>query len=224
MPDLVVLVTGTATEIGKTWLAARLAEGLRGSGEEVVARKPVMSYAPDDTTTDARVLAGATGEDETRVCPEHRRYEVPMAPPMAADVLGRASILIDDLVKELDLEARGTALVEGVGGVRSPMAHDGDAVTLAERINPHLVLLVAPSGLGAINDVLTSLDTLDGRWPVLVFLNRFDESDETHRRNLRWLQETLPGEIAVTVPEVLRHVLDARRNNLGASVPTAEVT
>lgn len=223
MSDLLVLVTGTATEIGKTWLAARAAEGLRQAGRPVIARKPVMSFAPEDDRTDAQILAAATGQDEMDVCPAHRRYEVAMAPPMAAEALGRSPILIDELVGELRLRGRGTVLVEGVGGVRSPMAHDGDAIALAQRLDPDLVLLVAPAGLGAINDVLTSLDSLGGRWPVLVFLNRFDDGDEIHRRNLQWLREAIAAEVTVDVSEVTERLLAAPRNNLGASVPPVEV-
>ena len=224
MSDLLVLVTGTCTEIGKTWVVARLAEGLRASGRMVAARKPVMSFAPGDEPTDAQVLADATGEDELEVCAAHRRYELAMAPPMAADALGRSPILLDDLVAELAVPQEAVVLVEGVGGVRSPMAHDGDALGLADRVQPDLVVLVAPAGLGAINDVLTSLDSIAGRWPVLVFLNRFDERDEIHRRNLDWLRAASSSEIVVSVTDALAHILSAPRNNLGASVPRLEVT
>ena len=222
--DLLVLVTGTATEIGKTWAAARLATGLRAAGHPVAARKPVMSYAPGEEPTDAQVLAEATEDDELDICPSHRRYELAMAPPMAADALGRPPILIEDLVKELALPRTGIVLIEGVGGVRSPMAHDGDALSVAGRLHPDLLLLVAPAGLGAINDLLTSLDSIAYKWPVLVFLNRFDERDEIHRANLEWLRAALPIDIAVSIPEMVARVLPTPRNNLGASPPPLEVT
>ena len=71
-PGLVVVVAGTATEIGKTWVTARLAERLLAAGATVAARKPAQSFAADDEVTDADVLAAATGEDPTAVCPPHR--------------------------------------------------------------------------------------------------------------------------------------------------------
>lgn len=222
MPDAVIVVTGTATEIGKTWLTAELARRLRAEGVSVAARKPVMSFDPDDATNDARILAAASGEVETSVCPAHRRYEKAMAPPMAADVLGRPRITIDELVGELDLLDHGVALVEGVGGVRSPLAHDGDTISLVERLNPDYVVVVAPSGLGAINDVLTTRDSLGGRWPLIVFLNHFDSADDLHTRNLAWLRDEESVPLAVTPGRVARCVLKLRPNTLGSRAQTVE--
>ena len=88
-PDLLVLVVGTATDVGKTWVGARTLAALRAKGMTVAARKPAQSFALDDPhPTDAEVLSAATGEEPSTVCPAHRSYPVAMAPPMAADVLG----------------------------------------------------------------------------------------------------------------------------------------
>ena len=84
-PRKLVVVAGTGTEIGKTWVAARLARDLRATGYEVIARKPAQSFDPGDSSTDAHVLAAATGEEPSMVCPRHRWYPAAMAPPMAAD-------------------------------------------------------------------------------------------------------------------------------------------
>ena len=223
MPEALVLVTGTATEIGKTWVSARIARDLRARGFEVAARKPVMSFAATDADTDASLLAQATGEDEAAVCPAHRRYERALAPPMAADALDKPPIVIDELVAELDLPQNGVVLVEGAGGVRSPLAHDGDLLDLAERLRPDLLVLVAPSALGAINDVLTGLDSISGRWPVVVYLNHFDAADEVRRLNLEWLRSRRIT-VAVSPAEVVERVLQARATNLGAAPHTVEVT
>ena len=223
MPDALAIVTGTATEIGKTWLTAEVARAIRSAGVEVAARKPVMSFDPADETTDARVLAEATGEDENIVCRPHRRLEVPMAPPMAADVLGRGRLTVDDLVDELALPERGIALVEGVGGLRSPLAHDGDTLSLVERLDPDYVVIVAPSGLGAINDILTTRDALASRAPLIVFLNRFDPADDLHARNLAWLRDNEKVPLAVTPHRVARCLLKLLPNNLDDHARTMEV-
>jgi len=68
-PARLVVVTGSGTEVGKTWWTAAVASGLRARGVAVAARKPVQSYAPDDDATDAGVLAAATGVDPHTVCP-----------------------------------------------------------------------------------------------------------------------------------------------------------
>ncbi len=45
-PEQVVLVLGTATGVGKTWLTAALARALRANGLAPAARKPVQSFGP----------------------------------------------------------------------------------------------------------------------------------------------------------------------------------
>lgn len=190
-PERLVLVTGTGTEVGKTWVACGLARALRARGLVVAARKPAQSYAAldDPATSDAAQLAAATGDRPELVCPQHRWYPVPMAPPMAAEVLGRPAFTIADLVAELAWPAGvAVGLVEAAGGVRSPLADDGDAVTLAEALHPERVVLVGDAGLGTINAVRTAAAAL-GPWPLSVVLNRYVAGDGLHQRNRAWLAE-----------------------------------
>jgi dethiobiotin synthetase len=182
-----VVVTGTGTEIGKTYVTAALARELRAQGREVHARKPVQSFASDDAQTDADVLAAATGESPHDVCPAHRWLPTPMAPPMAAAALGLDAFTIRDLVAELTLSGSGITLIEGAGGLRSPLAADGDTLTLIEHVQPRAVVLVADAGLGTINSVRLNVDAL-GTGPI-VFLNRFDAGNHLHQRNCAWLKE-----------------------------------
>jgi dethiobiotin synthetase len=182
-------VIGTHTEVGKTWVLARVIESLRSRGLRVAARKPVQSFDPHSGATDAQLLAGASGEASTAVTPEGRCYHLPMAPPMAADALGLPSIRLEDLVDEiLWSHAIDVGCVETVGGPRSPIAHDGDSVDLIHRLQPDHVVLVADAGLGTINAVRLSLASL-GPLHALVFLNRFDGVIELHRRNRSWLAD-----------------------------------
>lgn len=210
-PRKLVVVAGTGTEIGKTWVASRIARDLRATGYEVIARKPAQSFDPGDSSTDAHVLAAATGEEPSAVCPRHRWYPAAMAPPMAAEYLERPPFSIEDLVAEIDwpLPAPDVALVESAGGVRSPLAPDGDTVTLVELLQPDVVLLVADAELGTINSVTMSLEALDRGAHVarpVVVLNRFEQIDELHRRNRDWLADHLGVDVLVTVAGVLAAV------------------
>jgi dethiobiotin synthetase len=185
-PKLLVAVAGTGTEVGKTWTTCRLLEMACAQGLRGAARKPAQSFSPGDKT-DADELATAGGETALQVCPKHRWYPIPMAPPMAADVLGREQIAVASLLHEtvwpsqLDL-----GFIETAGGLRSPIAHNADNVELIRRVLPDEILLIADAGLGTINSVRLSLDALDGHH-VRIFLNRFDADNDLHVRNHRWL-------------------------------------
>jgi len=207
-PERLVFVTGTGTEVGKTWVGARLAEVLHARGLRVAARKPAQSFAPDEAgQTDAEVLAAASGEAPETVCPRHRWYEVAMAPPMAADALGRPPIKITALAAETVFpDGIDVGLVETAGGVRSPLAHDGDTVDLAARLRPDAVVLVAAAGLGTINAVLLSFAAL-APVPVHVILNRFDAEDGLHAANRQWLTEHYGLDVSINVDTLADRLL-----------------
>jgi dethiobiotin synthetase len=184
-----VFLAGTATEVGKTWWGCAVIGHLVAAGITVAARKPAQSFTTDELgATDAELLARASGESPETVCARERWYERPMAPPMAADALGRPPFTVADLVAGLAPSPAGAiTFVEGAGGPRSPIAVDGDNVDLARGVAPALVVLVADAGLGTINAVRLSVAALAPVASVTVALNRYDGGDDLHRRNAAWL-------------------------------------
>jgi dethiobiotin synthetase len=211
MPELVV-VAGTGTEVGKTWVTAETCRALRAGGLSVAARKPAQSFEPGTPAEqlDSFVLAAATGEDPEAVCPARSSYPAAMAPPMAAAALGRPAVGVAEMVDAIRWPARiDVGFVETAGGVRSPAAVDGDNVDLIDAIRPGLVLLVAEAGLGAINLVRVCAAALAGH-DVLVVLNRYDPAVEIHERNRAWLADR-DGFRVVTSIAAIATALSARR-------------
>ena len=221
-----VVVTGTGTDIGKTWFGAATLRAARGRGASVAARKPVQSFTPGEGPTDAEVLAAASGETPETVCPPQRWLGVALAPPMAAASLALPSFTIADLAAEVLAslpggaeispgEARRPAIgdepalvvVEGAGGPRSPLASDGDTVDLAAALAPDAVVLVADAGLGTINAVRLCADAL-GVHRLIVALNRFDSSDEIHALNLSWLRDRAGLEVVTDPEDLAARLLD----------------
>ena len=214
-PERVVLVCGTGTEVGKTWVAAAPARELRSRGPAVAARKPAQSFDVDRAAsrlggpTDAEVLAAASGEHPGDVCHSFRSYHRAMAPPIAAQVLGLPPFTVADLVGELDWPTeRGRRRAWWRRPVASarPRPTTATPVDLAAALAPDVVVLVADAGLGTINSVRLTMDALGsiegtpGGTPVVVVLNHFDRGHEIHRRNQEWLTVregyrlvTLPG-------------------------------
>jgi len=198
----VVLVCGTGTEVGKTWVCARLLATLRSRGVTVAARKPAQSFDIDSEggrlggATDAERLGEASGEHPGVVCRPFRSYHRAMAPPMAAEALGLPQFTVAELIGEMAWpgDRVQVGVVETAGGVRSPQASDGDVVDMAAMLAPDVVLLVADAGLGTINAVRLSMDALSGApaadgTRTVVVLDRFDGHHDIHRRNREWLAE-----------------------------------
>ncbi len=236
-PDRLVMVAGTATEIGKTWVAAGLLEIWRDNGFSVAARKPAQSFTPGEGPSDAEVLARASSESPEAVCPPGRWYPVALAPPMAARRLGLAAFTLGHLIDELRWPAPAAAVgvVETAGGLRSPQAEDGDVLDLAEALAPDLVILVADAGLGAINAVRLSTDALVGRkLPFVVVLNRYDPAHALHAENLHWLRhdglEVVAGDaeglyqlaMRITAPQAMAAHDQPRRTSSPKLPPAAK--
>lgn len=208
-PTLLVGVCGTATEIGKTYVAAALADALGVAGRTVAARKPLQSFDPDDATaTDAEVLARATGEDPHDVCPAGGWLPVPMAPPMAADALGQPCPSLAEVLQLLQWPTPSVdvGVLETVGGVRSPLAADGDSRDLVRAAGVDVVVLVADAGLGTIDAVRSALAQL-APLPVVTVLNRFDPGADLHQRNRRWLVGEDRVDVVVSVDELVGRLL-----------------
>jgi dethiobiotin synthetase len=121
-----LFVTGTGTDIGKTHVSCALIRALKARGAVVDAFKPVVSgFDPKDAADQRPGPPGrrpGRSRRVFRIAP--RRYRAPLSPEHRRAAGGRDPGL-DDMV--IDAVARaaelrdGLLLVEGAGGVMSPM-------------------------------------------------------------------------------------------------------
>jgi dethiobiotin synthetase len=158
-----LFITGTDTAVGKTYVAARVASALRRAGHRVGVYKPVASGCErrgdtlfSDDAWQLWVAAGQLG-DLAAVCPQ--RFAAPLAPPLAARAAGQ-SVDARLLRSGLDywLRCADVILVEGAGGLMSPLSEDDYVADLAYDLGFPLIV-VAPNVLGVINQTLQTLIT-----------------------------------------------------------------
>lgn len=162
-----LFVAGTGTDIGKTHIACALIQTVRARGLSVDAFKPVVSgFDPaDPEASDPGRLAQALAEPDAlpRISP--RRYSAPLAPNLAARLEGetlRLEELIADCLSRLARADRDLLLIEGAGGVMSPLTDTATNLDLMVALDLP-VLLVAGSYLGTISHVLTALEVIRAR-------------------------------------------------------------
>lgn len=161
-----LFVAGTGTDIGKTHVACALIRALKARGVAVDAFKPVVSgFDPaDPAASDPARLAQALGDPAAlpRISP--RRYLAPLAPNLAARLEGDV-LRIEDLAADCRAALAGDhdlMLVEGAGGVMSPLTDEATNLDLIAALDLP-VLLIAGSYLGTISHVLTALVALRAR-------------------------------------------------------------
>jgi dethiobiotin synthetase len=165
-----LFVTGTDTGVGKSILSAALLAAMRIEGRRVQAYKPVVTGLADEGEIAARgewpadheLLAYAAGMDPENVAP--LRYGPAVSPHLAAQLAGERMDPERLLSGAREAEARtagagdatGTLIVEGVGGLLTPLADDYTVCDLAAALGL-AVLIAARGGLGTINHTLLTL-------------------------------------------------------------------
>ncbi len=163
-------VAGTHTDVGKTHVACGLITAARARGFACEALKPVVSgFDPTDWTgSDPGRLLQALGRTQSPANLENIspwRFRAPLAPPMAARREGRTLQLAS--ISEFCREALAPAgadlfLVEGVGGLMSPLADRATGLDLMADLGLPAIL-VSGAYLGAISHLLTALEVLRAR-------------------------------------------------------------
>lgn len=156
-----LFITGTDTAVGKTRVAARIAAQLVVQGRRVGVYKPVASgcrlvdgqWVSDDAL-ELWQAAGQPGE-LSQVCPQC--FGAPLAPHLAAAAEGKS---IDArLLRQGTWAWRDRCdvlLVEGAGGLMSPLGEEEYVADLAYDLGFPLVIVVRNT-LGAINQALQTL-------------------------------------------------------------------
>ena len=170
-----VFITGTDTGVGKTTIACHLIKALEARGLPIAVRKPVESGCTEGRhgliAEDADRLAAASKANPSsqQVC--CYRYKAATSPARAAMLAGEA-LSMDQLVACCRCEEH-FAVVEGAGGLLSPIAADGLNIDLIAALG-FSVIVVSPDRLGSINHILLTLEALAARQlnTIAVVLNR----------------------------------------------------
>jgi dethiobiotin synthetase len=158
-----LFITGTGTGVGKTYVGALVARALRTAGKRVGVYKPVASgcelHGDKLVSQDAVALWEAAGRPGLleQVCPQV--FAAPLAPHLSAKAEGRQvdrQQLRDGI--EFWRTTSDVVVVEGAGGLMSPISDDDYNADLAAEFG-YPLLVVAANVLGTINATLQTLIT-----------------------------------------------------------------
>jgi dethiobiotin synthetase len=161
-----IFITGTGTEVGKTFVAASLIRHLRQMGRSVEAIKPVVSGFDSDhpAASDPAILLNALGFPATlpnieRVSPW--RFRAAMSPDAAARQENRRIDVAEVVAfcQSAIKQRQEILLIEGVGGIMVPLDEQRTLLDVMMALQLPLIL-VAGSYLGTISHTLTALDAL----------------------------------------------------------------
>jgi dethiobiotin synthetase len=161
-----LFISSVGTGIGKTLVTSILCHQLRCSGRGVRAIKPVVSgFCDDDSESDPALILRALGQSCTpeafaEISPW--RFAQPVSPHLAARAEGGGPSLAELCAFCRESEGDGIMLIEGAGGIMTPLGEDFTVLDLAASLG-HAVVLVTGSYLGAISHTLTALAVIRAR-------------------------------------------------------------
>tara|TARA_B100000927_G_scaffold49681_1_gene36503 strand:+ start:1653 stop:2324 length:672 start_codon:yes stop_codon:yes gene_type:complete len=157
-----LFITGTNTEVGKTFVTCEMLEYLVKYKKSIAAFKPVETgcnknnkiLQPNDSKRFFKVLGKTLSLDLINPY----RFIPPISPNRAIR-LAKKNITLNDYCDKLNLlKTFDYILIEGAGGVCSPLSCDGLNIDFAKKVKMDSIL-VARDEIGVINNVILSINT-----------------------------------------------------------------
>lgn len=202
-----LFLTGTGTDVGKTYVSGLILKKFQESGVRAAYYKAAMSgnaRGPDGRLIPGDALhvkaVSGIGQPLEGMCPYV--YEHPVSPHLAARMEGdpvqmhRVLETFDALCGEYSY-----VTVEGSGGILCPLRYEEEKLYLTDFIKARKLpcLLIADGGLGVINSVgLTVAYMKAASIPLKgIILNHFQPGNPMHEDNRR-MCEAITGCKVVT--------------------------
>ncbi|MCK5718484.1 MAG: dethiobiotin synthase [Thiomargarita sp.] len=157
-------ITGTDTDVGKTWATLAIIHVLKTKYTHVAGMKPIATgcyYQGNNLrNSDAEQILKLTGLTTPYQWVNPYAFAPPIAPHLAAEELGQ-TIELDNIVDNYQrLSAQSEAIVvEGVGGWRVPLNESQSLKDIVLALNLPVILVIGLR-LGCINHALLTAETI----------------------------------------------------------------
>ena len=181
-------ITGTDTGVGKTTVTAALASCIKKLGIDVGVMKPVATGMPQKSglkSSDTSILCQACGVKDAEDIVN------PVFLPLPASPYDVSKILDLKFDKEIIFEKfdklknkHDMLLVEGIGGILTPLTRDYFVADMVKRMNLDTII-VTRSTLGTLNHTMMTVKTChDYEIPIKgIIVNNYDEKGGPAERN-----------------------------------------
>lgn len=190
-----IFITGTGTDVGKTYVTGLLVKKLKENGLRAAYYKAAMSG--NERTKDGELVPGdalfvkkmsGIGQPLAQMCPYI--YETAVSPHLASRIEGNP-VVLEEVVKGFAqvCSQYDYVTMEGSGGILCPLCFDERKLWLEDVIRQLGLssLIVADAGLGTINSVVLTVEYMRAReLPVKgIIFNHFHPGDRMEEDNLR---------------------------------------
>jgi len=181
-----LFITGTDTDVGKTYITMQIIRQLQTMSAPIKVRKPIESGCSRQKDGELHPADGfslwqANNKIDTLNTVTPYRFEPAIAPNRAAALSQKAINTADLKSACLHLvDDNDFLIVEGAGGFYSPLSSDGLNMDLAVTLNLNIVLVVKDQ-LGCINHTLLTLSAIKKAELNCVAIVLNLTSEQTHK-------------------------------------------
>lgn len=202
-----LFITGTSTNVGKTYVACALLRSLNEKGFQTVALKPVASggiLTPEGLQNqDALDLQKAASIKLNYKDVNPILFEPPIAPHIAAK-LASLNLNVHRILNACSTVLNTQAdylVIEGAGGWLVPLNDQESFADLAEKLEADIILVVGMQ-LGCINHALLTVDNILKRGLKLKgwVANCIDPEMLNLNENIETLKQSIKAPLLATLP------------------------
>lgn len=208
-----LFITGTGTDVGKTFVTALLVKNMRQAGYKTGYYKAALSGAvwegdrliPGDAEH-VKTVAGIEKPAEEMVS---YIYETAVSPHLASELEG-SPVELEKVKADFQAvcEEFDFVTAEGSGGIACPIRRDRYMLEDVIKSLECPILLIAPAGLGTVSDTILTVEYARNRdIPVKgVILNWFHPGDRMEEDNKRFIEEYTGVPVLACVKEGAREL------------------
>lgn len=201
-------ITGTDTEVGKTWFTQALMRAFQNSGLIVGGMKPVASGCEETSmglrNADALSIQACSSVANEYALVNPYAFKPPIAPHIAAAQAG-TEININCIADAYEALAQQNdiVIVEGIGGWRVPL-NDHQSIADLVRVVNLPVIVVVGLRLGCINHALLTTESIISvglnlaGWVANQPISSYSNPDET----IHILAESIPAPLLGILPNL----------------------
>ena len=158
-----LFISGTGTDVGKTFVTENLIYLLKAKGFTVSPYKPIETGCKKNKSklipSDASKFHKLIDKEIDIDLINPYRFQQPISPNRAIRLANKKIFINDYISRSKLLPKNDYLIVEGAGGLYSPISTDGYNIDLIKKMKIPTVL-VAKDEIGVINNILLSLDLL----------------------------------------------------------------
>ena len=202
-----IFITGTDTDVGKTYITAGLAVTLRKMGVDVGIMKPFAAGTPQKKgfkSEDVEILANAAQVNDSESLLNPQYFPIPASPYTAwknLKIKPKVSSILSSF-KKLS-KVHSMMLVEGMGGIMTPILKDYFVTDLIKNMNIPTVL-VTRTKVGTINHTIMTVKMCEKyKIPIKgIIINDFDSDGYKPKELTRDLKNLTGVPVLGTIPFV----------------------